>query len=180
MRRLQTRQHITLDCEAMSKASDVAGQLRAVVDEGVRVFERVPEAATAARPAPDKWCAREIIGHLIDSACNNHRRFVINQDAEALVMDSYAQNEWVARQRYREIAASELVPLWAAYNGQLARVIEAIPDDVLERPRGRMGGRRFPYFACPQTAFVTLGYVVDDYVGHIRHHLRQIQSMLAI
>jgi hypothetical protein len=163
----------------MNDATRIAQQLRQAVGEGVRLFDGVPEDATARRPAPGKWCAREVIGHLIDSACNNHRRFVINQSTDTLVMDGYEQNEWVSRQRYHDAPASELVPLWAQYNRRIAGVIEAIADDVLRRPRGPMAGHRFSYFDVPKTEFATLGYVAEDYVGHVRHHLRQIQSLLA-
>jgi hypothetical protein len=121
-------------------------------------------------PSPDAWCAREVIGHLIDSACNNHRRFIINQDADRLIVEPSEQAAWVARQRYAETPASELVATWAAYNRQLVRVIEAMPDVVLSRGRGPAAGHRFSYIKVPRRASVTLRDLVGDYVGHIRHH----------
>jgi len=54
------------------------------IDEGVALITAAPESATTCRPQPDGWCAREIVGHLIDSACNNHRRFIITLMVEAL------------------------------------------------------------------------------------------------
>ena len=163
----------------MSKSLRIAAELRAAIEEGTGLFRGVPEERTARRPAADKWCAREVVGHLIDSACNNHRRFIINQDAERLIVDPYEQNVWVARQQYSETPAAELVPMWSAYNAHLARVIQAMPEDVLGRGRGPMGSHRFPYSGLPTADVVTLGHLVQDYVGHIRHHLEQVKELLA-
>jgi hypothetical protein len=149
------------------------------VREGTALFTSASEQQTTYRPAPDRWSARQIIGHLIDSACNNHRRFVINQGIDSLAIDGYEQDQWVARQRYHETPASELVALWVAYNNQIARVIEAIPPQELTRSRGPAGSRRFPYTTLPASQTVTLGHVVEDYVGHIRHHLAQIRGLFS-
>ena len=162
----------------MSDGGRIAASLRAAIDEGVGLFRGVREDLTARRPAADAWCAREVIGHLIDSACNNHRRFIINQDAERLLVDPYQQNDWVARQRYAQTDASELVQTWSAYNRHIARVIEAMSDDVLNRGRGPMGAHSFPYANLPPAEVVTLGHLVQDYVGHIHHHLKQIRRLL--
>src|SRR5437868_14269940 len=93
------------------------------------------EAESQRRPKPGKWCPREIIGHLIDSASNNHQRFVRAQFKDDLVFPGYAQNAWVSAQRYQDAPWRDLVTLWAAFNEHLARVVDAIPQDVLSRPR---------------------------------------------
>src|SRR5688572_13274834 len=105
----------------MTDGQRIARSLREAIDEGCALFHSVDEERTARRPALGAWCAREVIGHLIDSACNNHRRFIINQDAERLLVDPYQQEAWVKRQHYAEIPASELVQTWSAYNRHLAR-----------------------------------------------------------
>ena len=163
----------------MPEAQRIAASLRAAIDEGAALFAGVSDAQTALRPAPGTWSAREVIGHLIDSACNNHRRFIINQETDRLIVDPYEQNAWVARQRYAEMPASELVPLWAGYNRHIARVLEAIPDAVLNRDRGPLANYRFSYITPPKTDFATLGYIAEDYVAHLRHHLSQIRARLA-
>ena len=163
----------------MTDGERIAASLRAAVEEGLAFFRGVSEDWTARRPSPDAWCAREVIGHLIDSACNNHRRFIINQDADRLIVDPYEQTAWVARQRYAETPASELVATWAAYNRQLVRVIEAMPDVVLNRSRGPAAGHRFSYIEVPRRASVTLRDLVEDYVGHIRHHFTQVHALVS-
>jgi hypothetical protein len=164
----------------MSTGPAIAADLRAAIDEGVALFKGATEERTARRPAADKWSAREVIGHLIDSACNNHRRFIINQgDGSRLQIDGYEQNEWVARNRYAGTNASDLVPMWATYNRHIARVLEAVPDEVLNRDRGPLSDDAFTYMdRRPTTAFATLGYLAEDYVAHLRHHLKQIRELL--
>jgi hypothetical protein len=162
----------------MRNGHQIADDLRSAVDEGVRLLDGVPEALTAQRPAAGDWCAREVIGHLIDSACNNHRRFIINQTRETLAVDPYDQNEWTARQRYAERSAADLVMLWAAYNRHLATVIEAIADDVLQRPRGPAAGLGFAYAAIEGSS-ASIGLLAEDYVGHLRHHLGQLRNLVA-
>jgi hypothetical protein len=148
------------------------------VAEGERLLAEAGEARTARRPAGGGWTAREVIGHLIDSACNNHRRFVINQDSPRLAVDPYEQDAWVTRGRYADTPAADLVRLWSAYNLQIARMLEAIPGEVLHQARGPLADYRFSYITPSATGHATLGYLADDYVAHIEHHLRQISSLL--
>src|SRR5579872_1515889 len=75
--------------------------------------------ATRAR-APGKWSCKQVLGHLIDSAANNHQRFVRAQEQARLVFPAYNQNHWVTSQHYDERVWSELVNLWATYNRHLA------------------------------------------------------------
>ena len=158
----------------------IAATLLAAVDEGLALFAGVPEERTARRGAGGKWSARQVIGHLIDSACNNHRRFVINQDdaVATLVVDPYDQNDWVHRNRYADTPAADLAALWAHYNRHIARVLAAVPDEVLNRPRGKFADYQLSYMTPPGTDDATLGHVAEDYVAHIHHHLKQIRALL--
>ena len=83
---------------------------------------------TTRRPAPGKWSPREIIGHLIDSASNNHQRFVRASFQDDLVFAGYDQDRWVAMQRYQEARWEDLLTLWASFNRHLARVMASDPD----------------------------------------------------
>jgi hypothetical protein len=40
------------------------------------VLAAFSEAESEERPAPERWTKKEVVGHLIDSASNNHQRFV--------------------------------------------------------------------------------------------------------
>jgi hypothetical protein len=83
----------------MSNGAHIAASLRGAVDEGVALFGGVSEDRTARRPDAGAWSAREVIGHLIDSACNNHRRFVINQDTDRLIVETTASPTSPRRKR---------------------------------------------------------------------------------
>jgi hypothetical protein len=118
----------------------------------------------ASQPrAPGKWSPKEILGHLIDSASNNHQRLVRAQLVSELRGPGYDQAGWVASQQYAQLAWSDLIELWSAYNRHLAHVIAVIPEERGETPC---------YIGDDPP--VTLRYVALDYVGHIHHHLRQI------
>jgi hypothetical protein len=163
----------------MSSGPAIAADLRSAIEDGVALFAGVGEDLTARRPAQGKWSAREVLGHLIDSACNNHRRFIINQgDVDRLIVDPYEQNAWVERSRYAETPGADLVETWAGYNRHIARVLDAIPDGVINRPLGALTDYSFSYLPRPSTDHATLGYLAEDYVAHIRHHLTQIRSLL--
>ncbi len=165
----------------MFAASRIAADLHAAVDEGSALVAAAPEPATARRPAGGGWCIREVIGHLLDSACNNHRRFIINQAADAgtlLIIDPYDQADWNSLQHYADRPAADLLAFWAAYNRHLAHVIAAIPDDVLNRPRGPIARLGSLYIPTPD-ADATIGYLAADYVAHLRHHLDQVRRLLS-
>ena len=145
----------------------IAADLHAAIAAGLDLFNRVDETRTAERPAEGAWSAREILGHLIDSACNNHRRFVLGQDPSTFAFDGYVQDTWVARQHYARVPFRDIVALWAAYNRHLAHVIAVAPADALAiKGRG------------PEGKEVTLGFLMEDYVTHLRHHLDQLRARL--
>ncbi|MBI4750956.1 MAG: DinB family protein [Acidobacteria bacterium] len=118
----------------------------------------------ASQPtAPDKWSRKELLGHLIDSAANNHQRFVRAQFTDGVVLPGYEQNEWVACQQYQSADWIDLVGLWKNYNEHLTRVVAAIPEEKLGN-RCQVG----------QNEPVTLEFLIADYLQHMKHHLGQI------
>ena len=132
------------------------------------------DAATSRRPAPGKWSPREIIGHLIDSASNNHQRFVRMRDRDDLVVEGYEQDAWVEAQRYRDAPWSELVLLWMTYNRHLARVMSVTPAEARDRVRHSHNLHLRAYRPVPADRAVTLDYFMNDYVDHLEHHLGQV------
>lgn len=154
--------------------NDSATRLRAAVDAGARDLAALTDAESARRPAPGRWSPREVIGHLIDSASNNHGRFVRALSQDDLVFPGYAQDGWVEAQRYAEAPWGELVALWAAFNRHLARVMDAMPTDARTRPRARHNLDQIAFRTLPSGAPATLEWFMADYVDHLEHHLRQV------
>jgi uncharacterized glyoxalase superfamily protein PhnB len=151
-----------------------AQRLRIVVDAAAPRLAALADAETQRHPAPGKWSPREVLGHLVDSASNNHQRFVRAAAQDDLVFPGYEQERWVELQRYQEAPWGELVALWAAFNRQLARVMAAIPAGVRTRPRPRHNLDEIAWRAVPRTEPATLDYFMADYVAHLEHHLRQV------
>ena len=144
----------------------IAADLHTAVREGLDLFQHVDETRTSERPREGAWSAREILGHLVDSACNNHRRFVIGRDQPPVVFQGYSQDDWVERQRYAQVPFRDIVALWAAYNRHLAHVIAVTPAEALANSGEGPDGT------------VTLGFLMQDYVTHLRHHLEQLHALL--
>jgi hypothetical protein len=155
-------------------APDYVRDLQALVENATPRLAALSDAETGARHRPESWSPREVMGHLIDSASNNHQRFVRAQFTEDLVFPGYDQEAWVAAQRYQEAPWSSLVALWSAFNLHLAWVMAAVPDEARLRPRESHNLHELAWRAVPEDRPTTLDYFMSDYVGHLRHHLRQI------
>ena len=91
----------------------------------------IPEDDAARKPAPDRWSKKEILGHLIDSAANNHQRFVRAQLTPRLEFPNYEQEFWVAAQSYATEPWPDLVNLWLLLNRHLLHVVKSMPASVL-------------------------------------------------
>jgi len=148
------------------------------VETHARRLLLLTEAQADERAAPEKWSRKEIIGHLIDSASNNHQRFVRAQFTNDLVFPGYEQEAWVAAQCYAHSSWSQLVELWKLYNLHLAHVAEHIPEDVLTRKRAEHNLDRIAWQTVAKLSPVTLEYFIRDYAGHMRQHLKQIFALI--
>ncbi len=157
--------------------SSPAERLRQTVLEAAPRLEEMPEHLTACPRAPGKWSPRKIIGHLLDSAAHNHIRFVRAQIEEDLDFAGYDQDEWVRVQAYCESPWKELVELWRSYNVLLARIVDAIPSDVLSRPRPRHSLHRIAWKSFSEKEPASLDDLITDYVDHLDHHVAQIVEL---
>jgi hypothetical protein len=121
------------------------------------------------RPSEDAWSIKEIIGHLIDSASNNHQRFIRLQLVEELTFPDYGQDNihWVRIQNYQNRAWEELLGLWRHYNLQLADIIRSVEPSCLNHLWQLDAEKR-----------VTLFELMVDYLRHLEDHLDQINDTL--
>jgi hypothetical protein len=109
---------------------------------------------------PGKWTPKQELGHLIDSAANNHVRFVGGATLLEFSGPSYAQEDWVRLHGYCDMPWEEIVAFWFQYNRLLVRLIGAISADRMETPC-RVGSGNG----------VTLAFLIEDYVIHMQHHI---------
>jgi hypothetical protein len=147
---------------------------RRTVEEAAARLLSMSEDEAAARRAEGKWSAKEVVGHLIDSAANNHQRFVRAQFQETLVFPGYAQEDWVRAQGYADEPWPLLVNLWKSYNLHLAHVIGRAPAGERLRVRAQHNLHEIGFAPVSADEPATLEHLMRDYVGHLKNHLRQI------
>ncbi|MEL6615758.1 MAG: DinB family protein [Bacteroidota bacterium] len=135
-------------------------------------------ANPATRPATEAWSPQEVVGHLVDSAVNNVARIVRGALGAPLVFEGYDQDAWVEAGRYATADWPALVGLWRGLNEQIARTVDGIAPEALDRPHAEHSLDRIAWRVVPPDEPVTLRYIVDDYVGHLRHHLAAIDPAL--
>jgi subtilase family serine protease len=118
------------------------------------------------KPGPDKWSKQEILGHLIDSAINNLKRFTeIQFLPQPYQVISYRQNELVVVNYYQELPLVHLLDLWKILNQQISYVVQNIAPEKLDYPVD-------PQY--DNGEMKSLGWIICDYVAHLEHHLRQV------
>ena len=128
-----------------------------------QLLAAIDEQSFSLKANPGKWSKKEIIGHLIDSATNNHQRFVRGQFENRPAI-RYDQNKWNEFGFYQQISGQQIISFWAAYNRQLIELIKRIPKENLQL-ECLVGDK-----------LLTLDFLINDYVEHLEHHLRQVVS----
>ena len=141
----------------------LSGKLLSVVDAAEPRLRRISSEESAKPMLHGGWSSRQVMGHLIDSASNNHQRFVRAAQQPSLDFPGYDQEGNVRMQQPQDADWTLLVSLWAAYNRYLAHVIARIPESKLDT-QCRIGSHE------P----MTLGFIAEDYLRHLVHHLKQI------
>jgi len=154
--------------------SGYVAALRSAIEKSAPLLVKMSDESSRRRPAPGKWSPREIVGHLIDSASNNHQRFVRAQFQEDLVFPGYAQDAWVSVQGYQDAPWNELLTLWRTFNLHIARVMELASAEARLRPRIRHNLDELAWNPVPRDKPATLEYFMEDYVAHHQHHLNQL------
>jgi hypothetical protein len=144
-------------------AKDLSLLLQKTIERELPDLRALSDELTAhPNGRPGSWSQKEELGHLIDSATNNHIRFVqASIDGEFRGL-GYAQDKWVEAHRYRDVAWLSLVELWYRYNSLLVHLIARIPENQMNN-RCVIGW-----------GVVTLRFVIDDYIVHMQHHLDHI------
>ena len=142
--------------------TDALHRLRQHIDEVPTRLQVLPEAELTQH-TPGKWSRKEVLGHLIDSALNNLKRFTDAQFADGMyTIQPYNQNKSVVVNHYQALPLPHLVSLWSSLNRQIVYVAEAIPAVVLNQPV------LLEPVINPEH---TLCWLIEDYVAHLEHHM---------
>ena len=145
-------------------------QLRHVIDSYGEKLKHLNEEEFSLKPRPDKWSKKEELGHLVDSAHNNLRRFIVAQ-YETNPKIVYEQDRWVRLTDYENQPASDLVHLWLLLNYQLCYVLENMPAGA---------GERMCDTGKEEQKLHSIQWLAEDYVKHMLHHLHHILELEAV
>jgi DinB superfamily len=161
---------------------ETAQILRKTIQELKPFLLDITEKEATLKPNPTKWSKKEIIGHLIDSACNNQQKFVRllqntvdegnpvnNGKVMSLDFVGYAQDDWVAVQHYQKANWANLVNFWVAYNEHIAHIIEHANPAALQNT-----------ITINVVGNFRLDFIMRDYVEHLKHHLKVVLPELGI
>ena len=148
--------------------AELSERLAAVLRSAMPWLVTISEAEASVPEREGKWSAKEVIGHLIDSAVNNLGRIVRLQIEEGQSLPGYEQMAWVSLQHYAEREWAQVLALWFALNEHIAWTIGHVEKGRLAN-RGVVAGQP-----------LTLGFLIEDYVAHMEHHLRAMRLWLGI
>lgn len=141
----------------------VTEELRHIVSEYTTKIGTIPDDEFSMKPLPTKWSKKEVLGHLIDSAQNNLRRFICAQYEEHPPLVVYQQDFWVNSNGYQATPSHEILQLWTLLNLRICAVLENMPKANYTKE-------------CNTGNLHTLEWLAADYVKHLKHHMNQIIS----
>lgn len=112
---------------------------------------------------------KQILGHLIDSAANNHQRMIRLQYNEKLDFPDYQQDNdlWIALQDYQRADWNTTIQLWKYYNLHMIQVIKSVDHTKLDH-----SWQSFEHIS------VTLRQMIEGYSGHMDLHFNEIQELI--
>ena len=135
------------------------------VDAFSRKIAMIPEVELSAKSSPAKWSKKEVLGHLIDSAHNNLRRFICGQYESSPPKIIYEQDFWVRANDYEHKQSGDVISSWKLINGQICSVLQAMHKSNYARTCDTGNGA---------VQLRSLEWLAEDYVKHMKHHLNQI------
>lgn len=140
-----------------------ASELRNIIDHHMAALQSIPEDRFSHKASAAKWSKKEIIGHLIDSAQSNIRRFVVAQYEETPTIN-YTQEKWVVISGYQQWENISLIRLWYLLNFQICEILNRMSPDAIQR-------------TCMTQELHTIEWLVQDYIKHLKHHLHQVLQL---
>lgn len=141
----------------------IAAELETLVNKHLADLQSMPEQIMADKPAPDRWSKKEIVGHVIDSAESNIRRFVVGQYEDTPTI-TYNQDKWVSIVNYQHWDTAALIDLWFLLNRQIIEILKNTSKENGQRE-------------CKTEDIHSIEWLATDYIRHLKHHLHQILEL---
>src|SRR6185436_18071604 len=144
---------------------DIIQELHDLIDSYSVNFSAISEVVFSSKPQPNKWSKKEVVGHLIDSAQNNLRRFIVAQYEPQPPKIVYDQDFWVNASGYQQMKKESVIMFWKLVNEQICNVLGAMPETnyTKESNTGKT-----------EAQLHTLHWLAEDYIKHMKHHLNQV------
>ncbi len=145
--------------ELAQRITDVVWRLRTITDRA------------ATMPISEgEWTAKQLVGHLVDSAMNNHQRLIRAQINDHLVdgvlrIDGYEQAQWVEANGWAGRPWADLIALWEALNQQIVWLLHRFPDSAWRVPVSLSGADPLPLED------------LLDYIEHLDHHTDDLRRV---
>jgi hypothetical protein len=140
---------------------NIARELDQLIDEFAAKFDLISADDFSIKPLPKKWSKKEVIGHLIDSAQNNLRRFICGQYETIPPKIVYNQDFWVAANGYQSMPKDDIILLWKLINKRIVTVLDTMPEQTYNKQ-------------AETNELHSLEWLAADYVKHMKHHLNQL------
>lgn len=141
----------------------IAKDMEAVINQHLPALKSLDESTLANKPSPAKWSKKEVIGHMIDSAQSNIRRFVAAQYEENPLI-VYNQDKWVAICNYQEWNSNDLIDLWYLLNRHISEILKNTSSETAQRQ-------------CLSPELHSIEWLALDYIKHLEHHLHQVLEL---
>jgi DinB superfamily len=140
-----------------------AAELEKIINHHLSNLKDITEEEYSLKPSPAKWSKKEILGHLIDSAQSNIRRFVVAQYEETPFI-KYNQDKWVAIANYQQWDTHDIINLWYLLNKQVCHILNNTSENMYNR-------------TSQTDAAHSIEWLAADYLKHLRHHLHVILNL---
>jgi len=147
---------------------DALRRLSTTLEKTPALLMAIPSDHAAKKPAPGKWSKKQELGHLVDSASNNHQRIVRAQLENEPSLPDYDGNRWVSLHGYQTMEWKEIIGRWRVMNEHLLRAASKISPQIAKR-KLTVGGKE-----------MTLAFLIEDYLDHLLDHLRHIGIVTAL
>lgn len=144
-------------------------EIKKIVDEWEQKLLSLPEEVITERRNHQNRTIKQLLGHLVDSASNNHQRMIRLQYNENLIFPDYTQDNdrWIAIQDYQHADWENLVQLWKSFNLHIIHLIKSIDKSKLSNSWTDFEGNK-----------VTLGNMIEGYPWHLNLHINDIRELI--
>lgn len=144
---------------------EIAKEISKSVKNHYEKYHALDDKLASINLSDDKWSLKEIIGHLIDSASNNHQRFVRLQNENVLTFPVY-HYDWIKTEKFNKAKFIDLISLYKYFNILLAHLIENVDESKLANIWKR------------EDKELTLKEIMTDYLRHLKDHIKHFEERL--